>query len=302
MPPVVSVIVAALLLVWAPVAVGSEQGISYGPDPSQKLDICTPPGAPARSPAVLLIHGGGWVAGERASNTGLCRRFAQAGVVTIPIDYRLYVRTAGSTWPAQFNDAQLAMRWVRSHAAEYGIDPGHICAEGGSSGAQLALLLGVVPRIDPGDMQNVLSGVSPRADCVISISGITDMVALAGIHRNVLTVLLGPERMNLSHIEALERNASPALRVRAGAAPTLFIHGLDDPLAPYAHVVEMQDALAKVGTPCWVVTYPGEHALKGLDKGQVRQAFDLVLAFAQAGRLAGPPRTLPFNEAVAQLP
>lgn len=284
-------------------ALGSEVAIAYGPDDAQKLDICTPADSRGPFPAMLMIHGGGLVAGSRTKQAGLCKMFADSGIVAIPVDYRLYARTDSTRWPVQFNDVQLAMRWVRSHAAEYNIDPSHICAMGDSSGAQLALLLGMVPTVDPGDTQGLLRSVSPAADCVASVSGITDVVALAPVLPGVLTVLRGPGAMDPARLRAAETNASAALRVHRGAPPALLIHGLEDKRAPFSQATEMQAALLGVGSQSWLVAYEGGHELSGLQGGgRIRAVWELVGEFVKARRLPGASRQVSISEIFANLP
>jgi len=293
----VTILCSAYLLVLAHAAQGSAEGIAYGPDPAQRLDVCTPaaPGGPA--PALLMIHGGGWVAGSKAGQAGPCRQFAAAGIVAVPVDYRLYEKTPQTAWPVQLNDVQLAMRWVRAHARELGIDPDHICAEGDSAGAQLALMLGVLPRIAPGDMAQLLPGISPQADCMISLSGPTDLVALATARPNYRGFLQGPVAAPPDRLHALELSASPALLARRGAPPALLIHGFQDKPVPFAQAEEMQQVLGRLGTPAWLVTYDGGHELKGLSGPEIRDVWALFARFVLARRLPGAPREMSTGEA-----
>jgi acetyl esterase/lipase len=193
------------------------------------------------------------------------------------------------------------MRWVRSHAESLGIDPSHICAEGGSSGAQLALLLGVVPTIDPGDTSGLLPGVSPQANCAISVSGIGDEMAYAQTIGVVPRVLIGPAGVPPARIPAIEASASPALRVHRGAPPALIVHGLQDDKVLFAQAVSMQAALVRAGTPAWLVSYRGGHMLTGLDAAQSSGVWALVQSFALAERLPGPPREMSLAGALEQL-
>lgn len=273
-----------------------QQNISYGPDPEQKLDVCTPEPPGKTAPAVLMIHGGAWHAGSRLGYfRQQCRNFARAGVVAIPMDYRLAPPAPGGPiWPAQLDDVQLAMRWVRAHAATYGIDPHHLCAEGDSAGGHLALLLDVMDGIAPGDMQNILPGISPRADCVISVSGPSDMVGMASVLRNAVSQLFGPG--DPAHIHAEQLAASPALQVHPGAAPALLIHGLSDPAVPFGQALEMQAAFAHARTPVWLITHQGGHEMNGLTPAQVQALWPLIADFVKNRRLAVPPGQLPIEQ------
>jgi len=287
----------ACLLMQANRAGADEEDIAYGPDPSQRLDVCTPAQQAPHMPALVMIHGGGWVAGSRAGQAGPCRRFAAAGIVAVPIDYRLYTKTPQTAWPVQLDDAQLAMRWVRAHASALGIDPNHICVEGDSAGAQLALMVGVLPRIAPGDMAHLLPHVSPQADCVISLSGPADLVALATAKPNYRGFLQGPVPAPPDRLHALELSASPALLAQRGSPPTLLIHGFQDKPVPFAQAEEMQRVLGRLGTPSWLVTYNGGHELKGLSGPDIQQVWALFARFVLARRLPGAPREMSTGEA-----
>jgi acetyl esterase/lipase len=265
----------------------AEQDVPYGPNPSQMLDVCTPDPPHAPAPAVLMIHGGAWRSGSRRFLTAACIRFAKAGIVAIPIDYRLSTGQAGTTWPVQFNDVQLAMRWVRAHARTYGIDPTHICAEGDSAGGQLALLLGVVTTVDPGDGAQALAGISPHADCSVAISGPSDLVALAAVKPAMIAFVIGPG--DPAHVHAREVSASPALRAGPSAVPALLIQGTEDPLVPFTQAGEMCAALSRAGTPCWVVRHPGGHEFNGLDRPHIQAAWSMIEHFVQTQHLPQPP-------------
>lgn len=125
--------------------------IPYGDEPAQKLDACFPddaaiddPGSPPR-PAIVVIHGGSWKHGDKANLNwrSVCQWFGSEGFVAVSVNYRL-VPTA--TFPAQLDDVQEAVRWLRDPAqvVRYNIDPDRIGAFGGSAGGNLAALLGTV--------------------------------------------------------------------------------------------------------------------------------------------------------------
>ena len=296
------VVAATLLVTMLPKgsnAFSMEQTVAYGPDPEQLLTICTPPTAHAPSPAVLMIHGGGWQGGSRLGATGRCVQYAEQGVVAIAVDYRLTTGSPATRWPAQFNDVQLALRWVRSHAGDYGIDPAHICAEGESAGGQLALLLGVVPGIEAGDSQATLALTSPRADCVIAISGPTNFITYSQPYPRLVSRLIGP--LDDDGTRAMETDASPLLRLHSGMPPTLLIHGHSDSAVPFDQAVTMYDALVRVGTPAWLIDYQGDHVLRGMSPLQKQATWRLVVKFAKERALKVPPGRLTIDEAMDEL-
>lgn len=104
------------------------------------LDAYVPPDRSDGSlrPAVVMIHGGGFRAGDKGSWEPEARKVAEKGWVAFSVDYRLDEPTA---FPAEADDVQAAVRYVRDNAAEYGIDPARIAAVGESAGGTLAALL-----------------------------------------------------------------------------------------------------------------------------------------------------------------
>jgi acetyl esterase/lipase len=243
---------------------------------------------------VLLIHGGGWAHGSRLDGDHQCEAFLRHGLVAVPVDYRLAGSGPDTYWPAQIQDVQLAMRWVRANAGTLGIDPRHICALGSSAGGHLALMLGTVRGIEPGDMASVLPSVSPQADCVISIAGPTDLHALAQVRPNLVNTLIGPVDPATQATE--EAGGSPALLVQRGAAPTLLIQGTNDEMVPYAQATEMQDALTRAGVPVWLISHAGSHAMKGISKPEDRGIWKAIFTFLTSESLQAQPHSLTAND------
>ena len=139
------------------------------------LDVYSLPQRERPRPAVLLIHGGGFVSGSRtdADIVAAARHLAQAGYVAFAIDYRLVDLTQpGPAWPAPLDDVQRAVRWVRAHAPTYGVDPERIGAYGISAGAGLAAHLGV--RESPSRPIDDLAAFSSRVRCVVALAGPMD--------------------------------------------------------------------------------------------------------------------------------
>jgi acetyl esterase/lipase len=179
-------VVAALLVVFgatagwaqAPGQADMRLGIPYGPDPAQQLDLCLPANKQAAgSPAVVMIHGGYWTLGDKGADDPLCKGAAEQGIVAATIGYRLANTSEHNRWPAQLVDAQLAVRWLRSHAAEFGVDPSRICALGDSAGAHLAVFLAVLNHTVPGDYSGQLPNVSSRVTCAVDNFGPVDLSA-----------------------------------------------------------------------------------------------------------------------------
>jgi acetyl esterase/lipase len=150
-----------------------EAGIGFGEveDQALLLDIYAPPQRERPRPAVLLIHGGGFVGGSRTDGdiVTAARHLAEAGYVAVALDYRLVdPGRPGPIWPAPLEDVQRAARWVRAHATTYSVDPERLGAYGISAGAGLAAHLGVRDTRDTADQD--LTDFSSRVRCVVALA------------------------------------------------------------------------------------------------------------------------------------
>ena len=222
-----------------------ERGVTYGTaeDEPLLLDVFLPPVRATPRPAVVLVHGGGMWTGSRAHLADAARQLARAGYVAFSVDYRLVDAATGRhRWPAQLDDVQRAVRWMRANAAQYGLDPGRVGAFGWSAGGQLAALLGTR---DTRDAASPLAAHPSRVACVVDLAGDMDLAAYTSPPAlDEVVALLGgtPE-------EALERyrDASPLSWIDAQTAPFLVIHGAPDDVVPVAQSRRLVSALRAAG-------------------------------------------------------
>ncbi|NQT87653.1 alpha/beta hydrolase, partial [bacterium] len=94
-------------------------------------------------PIVVWIHGGAWRAGTKS--LGRVMPLVERGYAVAAITYRL---TGEAQWPAQIQDCKCAIRWLRAHAAEHGIDPDRIGVWGSSAGGHLVAMLGTAGDVE----------------------------------------------------------------------------------------------------------------------------------------------------------
>src|SRR5262249_43324299 len=129
-----------------------QSNIAYSDvSPACTLDLAMPKApATAPRPAIVVIHGGGWLAGSRRSFSyppkqppGKTFGPAHLGYVGVTMDYGL---SGEATSPAGLDDCRCAVRWLRAHSAEFGVDPKRIGGWGNSAGGHLALMLGLAPE------------------------------------------------------------------------------------------------------------------------------------------------------------
>ena len=117
-----------------------------------------------KRPAVVFFHGGGWVGGSPGQFTEHSKYLASRGLVCVQVEYRLLDRNNKDLPTNCVHDAKSAMRWVRSHADELGIDPNRIASGGGSAGGHLAAFVGTVDGLD--DPQDDTK-VSPKSNAML---------------------------------------------------------------------------------------------------------------------------------------
>jgi acetyl esterase/lipase len=226
-----------------------------------RLDLAMPHDKEGPFPAIVCIHGGGWVAGDRRQMTQTINALAARGYVAITPDYRL---APGGRFPAQLEDCKAAVRWLRAHAREYQIDPQRIGAMGFSAGAHLACLLGVTDRAAGMEGTGGNLEESSRVQGVVSFFGPTDLtrpVFSKDAQANNLLPLLGG---TVEEQAGAYWRASPVRYVTKDAPPFLFLHGADDQVVPAQQAKDMSERLRKVGASARIEILPGEgHGWRG---------------------------------------
>jgi acetyl esterase/lipase len=248
-------------------AIATQQDVAYGPLPAEKLDLCLPEKAAGVRPGVILVHGGAWTGGDKATLSGPCHLLAQQGFVAATVNYRLGVNAVASTqWPTQLVDVQLAVRWLRFQAPGLNLDPQRIGAWGSSAGGHLAVFLGSLKTIRPGDQAQLLANESPAVSPVVDEFGPVDLTddKDAALNGSFLTLFGASYQQN----PAAYRDASPIFSLNSQSAPTLIIQGTQDGLVPPAQSIELQQALEKNRVPVQYISYNAGHGFHGLTKAQ----------------------------------
>ena len=208
-------------------------------------------------PAILMIHGGAWIEGDKANERELASILVPKGFVAFAINYRL-VYGDRYRYPTQALDVRRAVRWVRQHANEFGADPDRLGAVGWSAGGHLATLLGTTDQADPADPNS--AEFSSRVDCVVDTAGPTDFTdesspPVGPEIARVIPMLFGKPR---SEIPDLYREASPVSHVDSRSAPTLIIHGKNDQVVPVDQSRRLERALKAAGVEVKLVEIAGE--------------------------------------------
>jgi acetyl esterase/lipase len=228
-----------------------------------RLDVYEPPDRGSQTrPAILLIHGGGWISFDKSTMGGMGRFLARSGFVAFAVDYRLFNGAKNENrWPAQLDDVQRAVRWVRSNAGKYGVNPQRIGAWGHSAGAQLAALLGMEDTRDNSDP--ALAKYSSRVQAVVDASGPADFTIDHDTDGDAfLTKFLGGDFA--THPD-LWREASPVFHVSKDNAPFLIVHGTKDQDVPISQAQELYDKLKAAGVKVSFVKLDAGHMFDAPD-------------------------------------
>lgn len=246
-----------------------------------RLDVYQPSDRGTQTrPAVVLLHGGGWTSFDKSTMRGMGQFLARAGFVAFAVDYRL-LHGEENRWPAQLDDVQRAVRWIRANAVKYGVNPDHIGAFGHSAGAQLAALLGMDDTRDNSDP--ALAKYSSRVQAVVDVSGPTDFTTMKDPEGVAfLASFLGVEYSK--HPEVWQE-ASPAFHVSKKDAPFLIVHGTKDESVPIAQAQELYDKLHAAGVPVTFIKVDDVHTFEAPEnkRKMAIEARDFLFRY-----LAGP--------------
>jgi acetyl esterase/lipase len=226
-----------------------------GGDAELKLDLAMPKEGEGPFPAIVCLHGGGWIAGERQQMRGTIEVLARRGYVAISPDYRLAPR---DRFPAQIEDCKAAVRWLRANAKKYHVNSERIGAFGFSAGAHLACLLGVTRKPDGLEGKGGNAEQSSAVQAIVSFFGPTDFtqpVWNKDVRERHLTPLLGGTSEEKADVY---RRASPLTYADKDAPPFLFVHGTADALVPIQQSEEMVKKLRQSDVSARLIAVEGE--------------------------------------------
>jgi len=214
-------------------------------DVELKLDLARPAGGDGPFPAVVVIHGGGWRAGNKADNRPILAELAHRGYVAISPQYRFCPK---ETFPAQVLDVKAAVRWLKGHAGDYKADPARVGAMGFSAGGHLSLMLGLTGPEDGLEGDAPADAPDTKVRAVVNYFGPTDFAAsdLPTVTQPLVRDFLGGSPAEKPDAA---RRASPLTYVSKGDAPVLTFQGTKDPLVPYTQAIKLNDAQTAAEVP-----------------------------------------------------
>ena len=206
-----------------------------------KLHVFKPGGHQAsdKRPAVVFFFGGGWSGGTPKQFYEQSRFLANHGMVAFAAEYR--VSNVHKTSPYEcVKDGKSAIRWVREHAAQWGVDPERIVSSGGSAGGHVAACTGVIQGFEEEGENAEISSV-PNA--MVLFNPVIDTTAKG----------YGAQRFQ----KGKETELSPCHHVSKGIVPTIVFHGTEDQTTPFENVERFTRLMKEAGNACVLVPFEG---------------------------------------------
>jgi acetyl esterase/lipase len=220
-----------------------QTNIEYGKagDEVLLLDASVPEGS-GPFPAVIIVHGGGWNSGDKQQDvTVLFKPLTDANFVWFSINYRLAPK---NRWPACLDDVKRAIRWVKTNAGKYKVDPSRMAIIGYSAGGQIACQ--AAAAADESTGVGAVVGLAPPSDLVSDV-----------LRRGGLTVylkdLFGCQTLDEQSLQMLWES-SPINHIRPGLPPFLLVHGTADKSVPYQQSLNFKARLEDAGVKCDIIT------------------------------------------------
>jgi pectinesterase len=214
-----------------------------------KLDLYRQPTAKS-VPGVVLVHGGGWAKGTKESFRRMAKHLAEAGYVTITIEYRL---SGEAQFPGAVEDCKAAVRWLRANADKYGVDPERIAGIGGSAGGHLTGMVATTPGKFEGTAGNADQSSALQA-AVLMGAGVDQVKRNKETEKPIQNCLVFfggtiekyPERYAAG---------SPITHISKSTPPLLFLDGEKD--RPGVRYVDMRKQLDALGVKNKLAVVPG---------------------------------------------
>ena len=256
------------------------------------LDLYLPNSASTPLPTVVWIHGGGWKAGTKA--LAKAAPLVQDGYAVASIDYRL---SGQASWPAQIHDCKAAIRWLRAHATDYGLDPDRFGVSGSSAGGHLATYLalsGGVATTTVGattiDVEGTVGDhldVSSRVQAVVDYYGPTDLLRMSllpttedhDLPTSSESLLISGGAQSIQALPELTATAGAIRLVSSDDPPLRAVQGTADLTVPYEQSERLWRAATESFGLDWdLIAVPdGGHGGPGYPISLAREWFDLHL-------------------------
>lgn len=194
-------------------------------------------GKEKKRPCAVFFFGGGWKGGSPTQFFPHCRYLANRGMVAVSAEYRVEDRH-GTPPSVCVEDGKSAIRHLRTHAAEWGVDPERIAAGGGSAGGHVAAAAGTTTAFEP---ENEDLQISSRPNALILFNPVFDN---------------SPDGYGYDRVQAYWQTISPMHNISTATPPTIVFLGTEDQLIPVKTAEDYQARMQKVGRRCDLFLYP----------------------------------------------
>jgi acetyl esterase/lipase len=254
------------------------------------MDVYMPSGA-GPFPAIIYIHGGGWVQGNKSDLVDIARFYAKRGIAGFSIDYTL-AKTNESAWPQNIQDVIAALSYIKQNAAAYRVDAGRIAVLGSSAGGQLASLMGTLEG-----NETFLSNISPSGPIhsqvclVMNYDGVEDL-EYVGQNRtenlNLLINIVGSQFGGVAYAQnqSLWREASPVTYMAADDPAFVFVHGAQDRIVPIQVAQSFNVKLKNAGVETTFIQIQAYHDILDNEVINLQARYTLDPILKQAFNLA----------------
>ena len=238
-----------------------------------KLHIFNPAGHKAsdKRPAIVFFFGGGWNGGTPSQFYRHSKYLASRGMVAMSAEYR--VKSRNGTTPAEcVKDGKSAVRWIRQHAKELGVDPDKVCAGGGSAGGHVAAATGVTTGFEEEGEDKGISSV-PKA-----------LVLFNPVYDN------GKGGYGHSRVKEYWQQISPMHNITKKTPPTIVFLGTKDQLIPVATAEKYKKLMEEKGCRSVLHLFKGEaHGFFNNGKSYTKTVIQMDRFLVSLGYLKGEP-------------
>tara|TARA_B100000900_G_scaffold404507_1_gene412958 strand:+ start:46 stop:840 length:795 start_codon:yes stop_codon:yes gene_type:complete len=199
-------------------------------------DLFLPPSEDQKKPAIVVIHGGGWMEGDKTQLRGYGILLSQLGFVCLCASYRL---SQEAKWPSHIHDVKCAIRYLKANAEKLGLDPNRIGVTGNSAGGHLALMCASDEKELEGDGGNQELDSKVKAICAMYPPTLVREEVPEGKF-NAFAFMMGDDASSEDYMKA-----SPIKQDLTEFPPCLLIHGSTDKVVPISETTDFQKELEK---------------------------------------------------------
>lgn len=245
-----------------------------------------------KTPAIVFYFGGGWNGGSPSQFVPHCEYLSARGMVAMVADYRVKSRH-GVAAKYCVSDAKSAIRWIREHATELGIDPDRIAAGGGSAGGHLAAATATLPDFDE---ENENNSISSKPNTLVLFNPVLVLAPLDSYNEENNQKFAALEK----RLGAQPASMSPYHNITNKIPPTIIFHGTSDTTVPFESVKLYTEKMHQFNNLCTLVAYDREpHGFFNFGKKSnatfIHTVNEMDKFLVHLGYLKSPPETVIYK-------